>query len=103
VNGNGWVRDPAGQQTRSNKAKGLETIMSTLTSTTEHLGANSTAATAIVGALKRCWVAYITWRLERAGIASLRSMSERELSDLGIARSEIEEAVKGWWRRDARA
>ena len=69
--------------------------MSTLTSTAERLGASSPAATAILGALKRAWVAYITWRLERTAIASLRSMGERDLNDLGIGRSEIEEAVKG--------
>jgi uncharacterized protein YjiS (DUF1127 family) len=45
--------------------------------------------------LKRWWVAYVTWRVHRLSIAHLRSMSDRELRDIGVARSEIESAVTG--------
>ena len=46
-------------------------------------------------ALKGLWVAYITWRIERAAMAHLRSMSDRQLKDIGLSRSEIEGAVAG--------
>jgi uncharacterized protein YjiS (DUF1127 family) len=45
--------------------------------------------------LHRWCVAYLTWRIERAAIAQLRSMSDRQLTDIGISRSEIMSAVKG--------
>ena len=42
-----------------------------------------------------CWcVAYLTWRIERAAITQLESMSDRQLSDIGISRSEIMGAVR---------
>lgn len=40
-------------------------------------------------------VAYLTWRIERAAITQLGSMSDRQLRDIGISRSEIVSAVKG--------
>ena len=71
--------------------------MSTLTDTTEHAVADSggSLASTMLAALKRCWVAYMTWRIEMAAIATLRSMSEHDLNDLGLSRSGIEDAVKG--------
>jgi uncharacterized protein YjiS (DUF1127 family) len=46
-------------------------------------------------AVKRWWGSYIAWRVEQAAIAQLRSMSDRELHDIGLARSQIEAAVRG--------
>jgi uncharacterized protein YjiS (DUF1127 family) len=45
--------------------------------------------------LNRWCMDYLTWRIERAAIAQLRSMSDRQLTDIGISRSEIMSAVKG--------
>jgi uncharacterized protein YjiS (DUF1127 family) len=45
--------------------------------------------------LNRWCVAYLTWRIERAAITQLGSMSDRQLSDIGISRSEIMGAVQG--------
>ncbi|MGB8529169.1 MAG: DUF1127 domain-containing protein [Rhodoplanes sp.] len=45
--------------------------------------------------LKRWWAPYMTWRIEQAAIAQLWSMSDRQLKDIGIARSEITGAVRG--------
>ncbi len=42
-----------------------------------------------LAALKRAWVAYINWRLERAAMGQLWSMSDRELKDIGLIRSEV--------------
>jgi hypothetical protein len=38
---------------------------------------------------KRCWVAYIIWRIDQAAIAPLSSMSDREPKDTWLIRSEI--------------
>jgi uncharacterized protein YjiS (DUF1127 family) len=43
--------------------------------------------------LGKWWVSYITWRVQRLAIRQLASMSDRELRDIGIARSEIAVAV----------
>ena len=71
-------------------------IMSTISSapvaarsTTSHFQAIGLAAS-----LKRWWLAYITWRTQRAAVTALRSMSDRELKDIGLTRSEITGAVK---------
>jgi len=45
-------------------------------------------------ALKRWWMAYLTWRLEQAAIAQLGALSDRELKDIGLRRCEIESAVR---------
>ena len=47
-------------------------------------------------AVLRCWwVDYMTWRMEQAAIARLSSMSDRELKDIGLIRSNIVGAVSG--------
>ncbi len=45
--------------------------------------------------MKRWWLAYMTWRIERLAISRLSAMSDRQLKDIGILRSQIEIAVKG--------
>ena len=45
-------------------------------------------------ALKGWWLAYITWRIERAAIAQLSAMSDRDLKDIGVHRSDIHRAVR---------
>jgi uncharacterized protein YjiS (DUF1127 family) len=45
-------------------------------------------------------VAYITWRIERRAIFELSSMTDWDLKDIGIARSEIMGAVRGVTARD---
>jgi uncharacterized protein YjiS (DUF1127 family) len=45
--------------------------------------------------LKRWWAAYLRWRIEEAAVAHLASMSDRELSDIGLTRAEIPFAVRG--------
>jgi hypothetical protein len=58
----------------------MGTIPSTLAAaqdTAGHSWANVLAAT-----LKRWWLAYITWRIEQAAIAQLRSKSDLQLNDI---------------------
>jgi uncharacterized protein YjiS (DUF1127 family) len=49
--------------------------------------------TAVVALLRRWPVAYRSWKTERAAIAQLHSMSDRELKDIGLRRSVITGAV----------
>lgn len=49
----------------------------------------------LAAGVKRWWAGYLAWRREQAAAAQLWSMSERELRDIGLARSEIENAVRG--------
>jgi uncharacterized protein YjiS (DUF1127 family) len=54
----------------------------------------------LLATLERWWVAYMTWRFERAAIAQLHSMTDPELKDIGLTRSEITGAVRGGAQRD---
>jgi len=49
----------------------------------------------LVAIIKRWWIASLTRRIEEAAIAHLSSMSDRELKDIGLTRSQIPWAVKG--------
>jgi uncharacterized protein YjiS (DUF1127 family) len=49
----------------------------------------------VAASLKRWWMAYITWRTQQAAVALLWSMSDRQLKDIGLTRSEITYVVKG--------
>ncbi len=57
-------------------------------------------ASGLAATLKRWWLAYITWRIEQAAIARLRSMSDMALKDIGLNRSGITSAVRGEAARD---
>ena len=48
---------------------------------------------------KRWWSSYLTWRLERAAIRQVSSLSDRQLKDIGLDRSEIMRAVREQKRR----
>jgi uncharacterized protein YjiS (DUF1127 family) len=73
----------------------MEMIMSTIATST----AGQTGCGNILGKLaaapKHLWIAYITWRVQRAAIKHLSSMSDRELEDIGLSRSQIEGAITG--------
>ena len=49
----------------------------------------------VAATMKRRWMAYTTWRIQQAAIARLRSMSDWELKDIGLTRSNITDAVRG--------
>jgi uncharacterized protein YjiS (DUF1127 family) len=53
-------------------------------------------------ALKAWWAAWQRRRAEQLTIEHLRGMSERELKDIGIVRSEIDFAVRRGVERDRR-
>ena len=50
---------------------------------------------ALIAAMKTWWTAYLARRNEREAILQLRAMSDRELRDIGLNRSQIEGAVRG--------
>jgi uncharacterized protein YjiS (DUF1127 family) len=53
------------------------------------------APASLRAALQRAWAVCITWRIEQVAIVTLNSMSDLDLQDLGLPRSEIARAVKG--------
>ena len=55
----------------------------------------------LITSVKTLWTAYLTRRIERAAIIQLHAMSDRELQDIGLARCQIEWAVRG--ERDNRS
>jgi uncharacterized protein YjiS (DUF1127 family) len=49
----------------------------------------------IASILRRWWQTFRDWQIEQAAAAQLYSMSDYELRDIGLKRSEIDAAVKG--------
>ena len=43
---------------------------------------------------KQWWMAYINWRIEHAAVDELCRMSDRELKDIGVYRSDIMRAAR---------
>jgi uncharacterized protein YjiS (DUF1127 family) len=57
---------------------------------------------ALLQAKFKAWkAAYITWRIEQAAMQQLERMSDHDLRDIGIARSEITHAVMHGATRDS--
>ena len=54
----------------------------------------------LAAAPKRLWAAIITLRVQQAAVVRLRSMTDRELEDIGLSRSQIEGAIMGERGRD---
>jgi uncharacterized protein YjiS (DUF1127 family) len=63
--------------------------------TTDLRGMARVDAVWVVHIVRRCWQAVMKWRAEQAAVAQLSSMSDRELKDMGLTRSEIGSAVRG--------
>jgi uncharacterized protein YjiS (DUF1127 family) len=76
-------------------ARTMETIMSTISNVRPGRDYASFTYAAIGRTLTRWWIAYMNWRLQRLAINRLGCMSDRELKDIGVSRSQIELAVKG--------
>jgi uncharacterized protein YjiS (DUF1127 family) len=50
---------------------------------------------AFLRSLNECWEGIARYLVHRAAIASLRELDDRTLRDMGLTRSQIEEAVNG--------
>jgi uncharacterized protein YjiS (DUF1127 family) len=70
--------------------KKMEMIMSMISSTS----APAPGMSGLIDACKRMWAGYLAWRMERVAIGQLRAMSDRELKDIGLQRSQIDFAVR---------
>jgi uncharacterized protein YjiS (DUF1127 family) len=44
--------------------------------------------------LERQWAAYQNWRIQQQAMARLRSMSDAQLKDIGLVRSQIEISLR---------
>jgi uncharacterized protein YjiS (DUF1127 family) len=80
----------------------MEMIMSTISSAPAAPQGitGQSRARELLAIFKHWWVAYMTWRIQQVAIAELWSMSERELKDIGLTRSEIMGSVRGEAARD---
>ena len=74
---------------------GMEMIMSTNSRMATHRGSADGILRALTRTLKGSCIAYITWRMENIAIAQLKAMSDRELEDIGLTRSDIARTVMG--------
>jgi len=72
----------------------MELIMSTTFCTPATIQVRSRGS-GLIATVKTWWMSYLTRRIERAAIIQLHGMSERELQDIGLTRSQIERAVRG--------
>jgi len=66
-----------------------------VSSTAEGTTDGSSMLAPLAGAIWRLCAAYFGWRLQRSAIVLLGSMSDAELSDIGLSRSDIAAAVRG--------
>jgi len=48
----------------------------------------------LIGTPMRMWAAYLNWRIEQHTITHLRSMSDAQLDDIGLVRSQIEPGLR---------
>ena len=48
----------------------------------------------LAAAVERRWIAYCQWRLEQIAVAQLNAMSDYDLKDIGLVRSEVDGAVR---------
>jgi uncharacterized protein YjiS (DUF1127 family) len=48
----------------------------------------------LIGTLMWMWAAYLNWRIEQQAITHLRSMSDAQLDDIGLVRSQIEPGLR---------
>jgi len=64
-------------------------------------GGAARSGSALLATLKAWWMAYLTRRIERVAIVQLEAMSDRELEDIGLTRSQLEWAVRGECRSRA--
>jgi uncharacterized protein YjiS (DUF1127 family) len=79
----------------------MEMIMSPISSTSaQHKSASSRILGTLAATPKYLWTTFIGWRVKQAALFHLHSMSDRELEDIGISRSQIECSVAGERARD---
>jgi uncharacterized protein YjiS (DUF1127 family) len=78
----------------------MTTRAMSITPTVPRSAAGQSLASRIAAAVKRWWLAYMIWRIERTAADQLWSMSDRALWDMGLSRTDILRAVKGELARE---
>ena len=58
-----------------------------------HTAATPSWTALLLAKIRVWWAACVTWRIEQAAMQQLARMSDHDLSDIGLARSEITHAV----------
>lgn len=48
----------------------------------------------LIATLTRLWAHYLKWRIEQQALTHLRSMSDAQLNDIGLVRSQIEPGLR---------
>jgi len=79
----------------------VEMVMSTVFRIPAAGGRIRSRGSVLVGTMKNWWIAYLTRRIERVAIVHLETLSDRELEDIGLTRSQIEWAARGERRSSA--
>jgi uncharacterized protein YjiS (DUF1127 family) len=74
-------------------------IMSTISNVVPQTGEQAGSG-GVFALLRRWWMAYLEWRLHHLAATQLHAMTDRELKDIGLSRSEIEAALRGDHQRD---
>jgi uncharacterized protein YjiS (DUF1127 family) len=84
-----------GRADRTNAIR--RSLMSTLSITPRQRQRASTRSSSygLFATFKRWWITYLNWQRERVAIAHLSRLSDRELKDIGLHRSQIPSAVRG--------
>jgi uncharacterized protein YjiS (DUF1127 family) len=73
----------------------MELILSTTVGTPAAEGdCSRSRGSDLIATMKTWWTAYLIRRIERAAIIQLHAMSDLELEDIGLARCQIERAVR---------
>jgi uncharacterized protein YjiS (DUF1127 family) len=99
----GFTESSFSAAVKTGRGRFMEMIMSAISSApaaARDTALHSWAGAPAADALKRWWVAYLTWRIERAATIRLWSLSDLELKDMGLTRSNITGAVRGENRAD---
>jgi uncharacterized protein YjiS (DUF1127 family) len=73
----------------------MEMIMNPTTNTDEIVAGTASPHTGLLTRAKGWWQAWIAWRVQMAAIERLAQLSDRELKDIGLTRTEIRGAVRG--------
>jgi uncharacterized protein YjiS (DUF1127 family) len=77
-----------------------EMIMGTILGVETQHADTGAIVRAVGSAMMRWWAAYTAWRIEQWAMRRLSAMSDSEIKDIGLVRSQIKFAVKNGTDRD---
>lgn len=93
----GRLRDHALENARIERARAIRALFGRLVKHLRRAGAGARAGILTLAAMAASrWAAYQRRRQRRAAAAELHQLSDRDLKDIGLRRSEIDAAVYGY-------